>query len=75
MVLARLRHAMREQGIERLEVMGQPFDADTMHAIGTTASTEFPAGCVAEQLSPAYRWHGQLLRFADVRVADHTAQD
>ncbi len=69
MVLARLRRSMHEQGIERLDVQGQPFDADTMHAIGTVASTAGPPGSVAEQLSPAYRWQGQLLRYADVRVA------
>jgi len=26
-------------------------------------------------LSPAYRWQGQLLRFADVRVADQATQN
>lgn len=75
MVLARLRRLMHEQGIERLDVQGQPFDADTMHAIGTVASTACPPGCVADQLSPAYRWQGQLLRFADVRIADRKPQD
>jgi molecular chaperone GrpE len=69
MVLARLRRMMHEQGIERLDVEGQPFDAETMHAIGTVASTACPPGSVAEQLSPAYRWQGQLVRYADVRVA------
>lgn len=69
MVLARLRRMMREQGIERLDVLGHPFDANTMHAIGAVASTEYACGHVAEQLSPAYRWRDQLLRFADVRVA------
>lgn len=75
MVLSRLRRMMREQGIQRLDVLGEPFDAETMHAIGTVASTAYPPGFVAEQLSPAYRWHGQLLRFADVRVADQKAQN
>jgi molecular chaperone GrpE len=69
MVLARLRRMMREQGIERLDVQGEPFDADTMHAIGAVAATDFPPGHVAEQLSPAYLRHGEILRFADVRVA------
>lgn len=68
-VLERLRRAMREHGIERQDVLGQLFDANTMHAIGVVASTNCPAGFVAEQLSPAYRWQGQLVRFADVRVA------
>ena len=70
MVLARLRQSMRDQGIDRVDVLGQPFDAESMHAIGTVASSEFPAGHVAEQLSPAYRWRNRVLRFADVRVAD-----
>jgi molecular chaperone GrpE len=69
MVLARLRRMMREHGIERLDVQGQPFDANTMCAIGAIASTDCPSGHVAGQLSPAYHWQGKLLRFADVRVA------
>jgi molecular chaperone GrpE len=69
MVLGRLRRMMREQGIERLDVQGQPFDANTMCAIGAMPSTDCPAGHVAEQLSPVYVWQGKLLRFADVRVA------
>jgi hypothetical protein len=40
-----------------------------MQAIGAVATGDFPAGHVAEQLSPAYRWHGELLHYAEVRVA------
>lgn len=69
LVLARLRRAMRERGIERLDAEGQAFDANTMHAIGTVAASDCPSGHVAEQLSSGYRWQGRLLRFADVRVA------
>jgi molecular chaperone GrpE len=75
MVLERLRHMMHERGLERLDVLGLPFDPDTMHAIGAMTSKDYPAGHVAEQLSPAYRWQGKLLRFADVRVADDKAND
>lgn len=69
MVVARLRRLMHEQRIERIEVQGQPFDANTMHAIGTVESADFPAGHVAEQLSPVYRWRGDLIQFAAVRLA------
>jgi len=69
MVLARLRRLMRERDIERLEVQGQPFDAETMVAIGTVESADCASGHIAEQLSPAYRWKRGLLRFAEVRVA------
>ena len=56
-LLARLRRTMKEHRIERVETMGQPFDAETMNAIGTVESQDHPAGHVAEQLSP-----GQLAR-------------
>jgi len=69
LVLARLRRVMKEQGIERLDTLGREFDANTMHAIGTIVTTDYSAGSVAEQLSPAYLWQGRVLRFADVRVA------
>ncbi len=68
-MLARLRRMIQDQAIERLDVLGRPFDAELMRAVGSIASTDCPAGHVAEQFSPAYRWQGQLLRFADVRVA------
>lgn len=67
---ARLRRSMKDNRIERIETEGQPFDPNTMNAIGTTNSSEHPAGHVAEQISPCYRWRGQVLRFADVRVAN-----
>ncbi len=69
LVLGRLRRVMNEHGVERIETAGKAFDADTMYAIGTVESADYPSGYVAEQLSPAYRWQGRLLRFADVRVA------
>jgi molecular chaperone GrpE len=69
LVLTRLRRVMNEHGIERLDTEGQPFDAETMYAIGSVATADCPSGHVAEQLSPAYRWQGRILRFADVRVA------
>ncbi len=69
LVLARLRRTMNEHEIQRLDTEGQAFDAETMHAIGSVATTDCPSGHVAEQLSPAYRWQGRLLRFADVRLA------
>lgn len=69
LVLARLRRMMNEHDIERLDVVGQPFDASTMYAIGVIETADCPSGHVAEQLSPAYRWRGGLLRFADVRIA------
>lgn len=68
-VLARLRRSMQDMGIERVDTAGRPFDATLMNAIGTVATADDPPGHVAEQLAPCYRWQGQVLKFADVRVA------
>jgi len=69
MVLAKLRSAMQENAIERIDVLGKPFDPETMNAIGTVDSQEYPAGHVAEQLLPTYLWRGDVLRIAETRIA------
>ena len=69
LVVSRLRRMMAERDIKRLEVTGKPFDAEIMNAVSVVESSQYPPGHVAEELSPAYRWRGQLLRCADVRVS------
>lgn len=69
LVLARLRRTLVEFGVERVDTLGMLFDANTMNAIGTVASSDYPPGHVAEQLAPTYLWQGTCLRFADVRVS------
>lgn len=69
MILSRLRRMMHEQNIDRLDILGKPFDAEMMNAIGSVASTEFASGEVAEQLSAAYYWQDKLVRYAEVRIA------
>jgi molecular chaperone GrpE len=69
LVLGGLRRAMNEHHIERIDVRGQPFDPNTMYAVGSVDMADCLSGHVAEQLSAAYRWRGQIVRFAEVRVA------
>jgi molecular chaperone GrpE len=69
LVLVRLRRMMAEQGLRRVETLGEIFDAETMNAISTLSSDQYDEGCVAEEISPAYFFHGRLIRFAEVRVA------
>lgn len=69
LVVSRLRRMMAEKEIQRLDVVGQPFDAEIMNAVSAVESTQYPSGHVVEELSPAYRWRGRILRFADVRVS------
>lgn len=69
LLLARLRQMLKENEIERLDTLGLAFDGEVMNSIGTVESGDVPAGHVAQQLSPGYRWQGNLLRFADVRIS------
>jgi len=69
LVVSRLRRMMAERDIKRVDVTGKPFDAEIMNAVSVLESGQYPPGHVVEELSPAYRWRGQLLRFADVRVS------
>lgn len=69
LMLTRLRQMLQENEIERIDTLGLPFDAELMNSIGTVESADIPPGHVAQQLSPGYRWRGNLLRFADVRIS------
>jgi|GEM_PF-2320561 hypothetical protein len=68
-LLSRLRNTLSELRVERIETLGTQFDGELMRSIGTMTNSQYPAGYVAEQFSPAYRWGGVVVKFADVRVA------
>lgn len=69
LLLARVRRQMQQAEIERVDVLGKPFDAEIMNAIDMIDAPNVAKAHVAEQLRPAYRWRGNLLRYADVRLA------
>jgi hypothetical protein len=68
-LLSRLRQVLADYQIERIDTLGQPFDAELMRSIGSVEDAEVPAGHVAQQIAPAYRSLGKVIRYADVRVA------
>jgi molecular chaperone GrpE len=69
LLLQRVHRQMQRCQIERVDVLHQPFDAETMHAVDVIEAGVVPSAHVAEQLRPAYRWQGKILRPADVRIA------
>ena len=69
LLLARVRRQMQQCEIERVDVLRQIFDAETMNAIDVIDVPAVPSSHVAEQLRPAYLWRGNLLRCAEVRLA------
>lgn len=69
MVLAKLRQVLQDFGIQRVDTQGQPFDGQLMRSISSVADASVPSGHVAQQLSSAYLRHGQVVKYAEVRVA------
>ena len=69
LLLARVHRLMRQCEIERVNVLHQPFDSETMNAIGLIVDPSVPSTHVAQQLRPLYRWRNNTLRCAEVRIA------
>ncbi len=69
LLLARVHRLMKQCDIERVNVLHQPFDSETMNAIGLIADPSIPSTHVAQQLRPLYRWRNNTLRCAEVRIA------
>lgn len=68
-----LVHALLQQGVERIEATGQPFDPDQHEAVDTVEVEPDRDGVVVSQMRPGYRVGGQLLRPAMVRVGRASA--
>lgn len=63
------RDALSREGLERLDPVGQPFDPALHEAVAhEETSEESDKPLVSEVLRPGYRWKGQLLRPAMVKV-------
>lgn len=64
-------HFLRQEGVERLEAHGQPFDPAWQEAVGTVdhRHTAAALNTVVQVLEPGYRLGEQLLRPARVVVA------
>ena len=60
---------MKQCEIERVNVLHQPFDSETMNAIDLIVDPSVPSSHVAQQLRPLYRWRNNTLRCAEVRIA------
>ena len=58
-------NAFKEEGVEKLEVLGKDFDPNLMEAVSTTTGEE---GIVVEELRAGYTLFGQVLRPAQVIV-------
>ncbi len=60
---------LRKQGVEALEVVGQPFDPEWHEAVANEPASGRPDGEITAELRRGYRIGSKLLRAAMVRVA------
>lgn len=69
LVERKLLHSLGGAGLEMLDPAGQPFDPESMEAIGVVAADGPDAdGLVADVFQKGYRFAGALIRPARVRV-------
>jgi len=69
LLLARVHRLMKQFEIERVNVLHQAFDAETMNAVDMIYAPSVPSAHVAQQLRPLYLWRNATLRCAEVRIA------
>jgi hypothetical protein len=60
---------LRKEGINRIDVLGQPFDPVMMAANASEPSAQHPHFTVLEEILPGYELCGELLRPAQVKIS------
>ncbi|MCC7374814.1 MAG: nucleotide exchange factor GrpE [Verrucomicrobiales bacterium] len=69
MVLAQVKGALREAGLEEIDALGQTFDPSWHEAVSQQETADVPEGQVVQQLRKGYRLQQRLVRPATVVVA------
>ena len=64
-----LVEVLKQQGVARMEVVGQDFDPTLHDAVLREESTEHPEDVVTEELQRGYHLNGRVLRHAMVKVS------
>ena len=69
MIYQKFIDALKKQGLEPIEPLGQPFDPNVHHAIETVPTDEAEDHTVLAELQKGYNFKEKLLREAMVKVA------
>ncbi len=73
MVAQQLMSTLQSEGLERVDLLGQPFDPTLAEALTVEERDDVPDGQIIEVLRPAYRYKGRVIRPALVKVAKNRA--
>jgi molecular chaperone GrpE len=73
--IRRLERALVACGIEPIECIGQPVDAELMEVVQIVSDATQPSGMVIDEVRRGYRRYGQIYRFAQVVATRSTPQE
>jgi len=62
MVISQLWQTLNQEGLEQVDCLGKPFDAETMEVVEISKAGKK----VTKVLSPCYRLNGEIIQFAKV---------
>jgi len=69
LIFRQLLEAMRREGVEAIDTVGEMFDPEYHEAVATTENSGFPSHTVIEEMQRGYKLHDQVIRPSLVRVA------
>jgi molecular chaperone GrpE len=69
MVYRQLREALEKEGLQELDVVGQPFDPNLHEAVMQVESDTYPPNTVVEELRKGYRLKNKIIRPSMVKVS------
>jgi molecular chaperone GrpE len=64
-----LRYIIEQQGVTRIQAVGQLFDANLHEALSTVTTDEHAADTVVDEIEPGYKMGDKVIRPAKVRVS------
>lgn len=70
MIARRMHEIVAEEGAQKIEAIGQPFDPQFHQPLAVEASSEHPENTVIEELQKGYVLHGRVIRPSLVKVSN-----
>ena len=69
MISRQLDQVLAQEGLQRMETVGKPFDPNFHQAVGQVETDEYEEGVVVEELQKGYQFKDRVLRPAMVKIS------
>lgn len=70
LIYGKLMKIMKEQGVEKIDAVGEPFDVDFHEAMMRREDDSVPAHTVLDEIEKGYKYKDRVIRHAKVIVSD-----